>query len=83
MWGKGKKGSVMLSVIYKVCPGSQHLFNVLSVHLKNRFMRMECLILEYLQPGVPPCPPHLSAAQVGPTQCQCPHCATHTPVWGG
>lgn len=40
----------MLSMIYKVCPGSQHLFNtnILSVHLKNLFMRMECLLLEYL-----------------------------------
>lgn len=59
--GQGKKGSVN-TLINKVCPGSQHLFNtkIPFVHLKNLFMRMECLLLECLQPGAPLCPPHLS-----------------------
>lgn len=82
VWGKGKKGCVS-TTIYKVCPGSQHLFNILSVHLKNLIMRIECLLVGYLQPGVPPCPPHLSAAQLGPSPVLVPTLSVpHTPLLG-
>lgn len=54
VWGKGKKGSVNIT-IDQVCSGSQRLFNanILSVHLKNLIMRMECFLLEHLQPSAP------------------------------
>lgn len=44
---------------------------------------MESLLVEYLQPGVPPCPPHLSAAQVSPSPVLVPTLSVpHTPVPG-